>query len=162
LDTVIAKLTEQLRENQKLERQAAAAVEHLRKQIELLDGARLVVVRTLEAGETAAIKAAAPKRHGSNEKGLQEIVLQCVSEADEAGATPAWVTARVKNLGHESLSNKRSLYSSIYVSLLRLVDKGELTKWDGPHGKVFRKVSPTKPLFPNGKGQSADAQIGSQ
>lgn len=161
LDAVIAKLTEQLRQNQKLERQAVAAIESLQKQIELLDRAKVVVVNTLAAGEAAAIKAATPKRQGSNEKGLQEVVLQCVNEADEAGATPAEVTARVKSLGHESVGNQRSLYSSVYVSLLRLVTKGEITKWSGPRGKVFRKVSPTKPLFPNGKGQSAEAQAGS-
>jgi hypothetical protein len=149
LDAVCARLNGRLKEHRAAIERSATAIKSIEEDLAILEHARAIVAKNLAAGETAAIKAAAPRREASSEKGLQEVVLQCVNEADDhRGLTAANVLAMVKSVGYRSPGvSSKSLYSSVYVSLLRLARKGDIRDAKGPKGRIFLKLDRTKPLF---------------
>jgi hypothetical protein len=55
----------------------------------------------------------------------------------------------IKSVGYRSPgSSGKSLYASVYVSLRRLVAKGDIKDAKGPNGRMFLKLDQkTKPLF---------------
>ena len=148
LDAVWARLNAQLKNHRATIDRSTEAIRVIEEDLAILDHARVIVAKNLAAEETAAIKAAAPRREADGEKGLQEIVLQCVNEADDGGASPANVLSMIKSVGYRSTgSSSKSLYASVYVSLRRLVAKGDIRDVRGPNGRIFLKLDPTKPLF---------------
>jgi hypothetical protein len=150
LDAVYARLNARLKEHRAVIDRSTTAIKTIEEDLAILEHARVIVAKNLAAEETAAIKAAAPRREASSEKGLQEVVLQCVNEADDdGGVTAANVLSMIKSVGYRSPgSSSKSLYASVYVSLRRLVAKGDIRDAKGPNGRLFLKLDQkTKPLF---------------
>ena len=149
LDAVYARLNGRLKEHRAMIERSTTAIKTIEEDLAILEHARVIVAKNLAAEETAAIKSAAPLREAASEKGLQEVVLQCVNEAhDDVGVTAANVLSMIKSVGYRSPGiSSKSLYASVYVSLRRLVAKGDIRDVKGPNGRMFLKLDRTKPLF---------------
>lgn len=161
LDTVLNQMKGRLALKEALIAKLEEECENLRTQIGTLDDAAVIVTAALSAGESFAIKQASQSAAGANERGMQAYVLRCVNDINEPGASATDIVKMVKALGYSSNGiSERSLYSSVYVSLLRLYRKGEIEQRDGPRGKLFCRLGPTRALFPTGNGHASEFRKG--
>jgi hypothetical protein len=117
----------------------------MRDQFHLLDKARTVVLRMTDSGDAAAVALAAAQE-GKKQRSLKRDALKCIGESSAMDGVPASVVAEMLEAAYGYKPTK-SLYSSVYVTLKRLAEKGHIVAKRGKRGLVFAALHPTARLF---------------
>lgn len=125
-----------------------AEIEELERKFKIVDDARVLILSDSDALPRRIIirPRLAP---GSNEpRSLREEVLRLVrQQKSERGISAAELVPLLKESGYESDSATNSFYSSIYVTLTRLAEKGEIDSYKGKRGLMFKPKSAGPSLF---------------
>jgi hypothetical protein len=125
-----------------------AAVEAKRAKFKLLDEARALILSEVQGGLKVVLGDATLVATATVLPSLQEAVRRyvCESRSDE-GLSAGDVTKGLKGRGYGA-GKGRGFYASVYVSLLRLAEKGEISVLTTPKGRRFaRPEDQTRPLF---------------
>ncbi len=151
VDTLSQALQKAMAELQKFESESARmakSMEALREEIDLLDRARAAVLKRLSSGELASIKLVAAERQAEKGKpSLKNDVLEVVETMkNEGGISAALVAELLQDLKGYKPKTKQTFYSSVYITLKRLAEKGEVTAIKGEKGLMFRRPTPTRQI----------------
>ena len=129
------------------EQELAAA----RERLAILDEARALVLQHVDTSQNAALRVAAIRaQESAPAPSLQAAVRSCVEAASSVDSlepvSASDVVRMLRDRAHPN-SGAKSFHASVYVTLMRLAQKGELVVSQGTTGRRFAATRASLNLF---------------
>lgn len=125
-----------------------AELEELRRKFKAVDDARLIIIAETTASESAILRRAAERADQYRPQSLQEEVLKCVNVSKkEGGLSASEVVKMLQAIGYKTDSKRPAFYASVYVTLKRLAQKGEIIMNKSMGATRFSSKDSTASLF---------------
>lgn len=136
LDELLARINASIEVKKKEFKQIADDLQVLQQQAKVLDEARMLLIKAKSVEESYV------GRSASDAFGLQEEVLRFLVDA-KVGVAISAIASGLKERGYPR-SDSKNFYTSVFVTVKRLVDRGKVEEYlevEGSKQRLYRAVS---------------------
>lgn len=134
LDSLLARITSEIKAKQSEILRLSAEVQELHIQAKNLDAARALLLSTMPAGQSYARNLPA-----QSPVSLQDEIIKCLESVGEDGAPLGAVVGLLKDRGYPN-SDSKSFYPNVFTTLRRLVGKGKVSEFFGAGNRKHYKM----------------------